>query len=201
MSDVAERDMAWVPAARAGDREALGRGLKAAQGSLLAYARVLLGNRPCRLTAEDLVQEACVRASARFRLFRGSSFAEWRSWLRTILRRCLVDRLPPALGREFGQADASFEDGWEKEGLEPVCPSTTPRAKFEKEETHRRVEEALARLDERARVLIELRVVGGLTFEEIGKLAGKTEDATRMAFERARKRLKALLEQNDVSPP
>jgi RNA polymerase sigma-70 factor (ECF subfamily) len=73
--------------------------------------------------------------------------------------------------------------------------------KAEKQERARRVQEAFARLDKTSRALMWLHLVEDLTFREIGELAGKSEDAERMALHRARDRMKALLEQNHVSPP
>jgi DNA-directed RNA polymerase specialized sigma24 family protein len=112
---------------RAGDRDALGRGLEAARESLLVYARQLLGNRAFRMTAEDLVQDVALRVSVRFRLFRGSSFGEWESWLRTILKRRFLDRAPDDLGRLVGPADVRFGERAGSSGASSRCAQARRR--------------------------------------------------------------------------
>ena len=56
------------------------------------------------------------------------------------------------------------------------------------------VRHAFARLDPDDRELLELRVQGGLTSEEVGSLLGKQPGAVRMAQARALGRLRTILE-------
>ncbi len=58
---------------------------------------------------------------------------------------------------------------------------------------------AFGRLTDDEQELLELRVVGGLSADEVGEVIGKRAGAVRMAQARALSRLRSLLE--EVSAP
>ena len=93
--------MRWLPEARAGSPEALGRLLEACRRYLLLVAERELDPalRP-KGGASDLVQETFLEAQRDFAGFRGRSQPELRAWLRQILRNNLAN-----FHRRFRDAD------------------------------------------------------------------------------------------------
>ena len=52
---------------------------------------------------------------------------------------------------------------------------------------------ALSKLHTREREILELRVLDGLSFREMGELFGRTENAARKHYDRVRERMQKLL--------
>jgi DNA-directed RNA polymerase specialized sigma24 family protein len=81
-SDIA----AWLAAARAGSREALGQVLQTCQNYLLLVANQQLDAGPqAKGGASDLVQDTFLAAQRDFTQFHGTSEGELRAWLRQVL--------------------------------------------------------------------------------------------------------------------
>lgn len=133
--------------------------------------------------AEDLVQEASLRAWRSFATFRGGDGRGWLlaivrnscfTWLRTNRRQDLSD--------EFDEAIHSGE-------------SETPdpeRLLFESADT-RRVQQALEELPAEFREAIVLRELEGMSYKEIGDIAGVPIGTVMSRLARARKRLQLTL--------
>ncbi|KOG91535.1 RNA polymerase sigma factor, partial [Streptomyces varsoviensis] len=79
---------AWALAARGGDAEAVDRFIRATQSDVRRYVARLSGDPQ---GADDLVQETYLRALRGLPRFEGRSSA--RTWLLSIARRTVVDRL------------------------------------------------------------------------------------------------------------
>lgn len=143
---------------------------------LLAYAsRRLDAER-----AKDAVAETMARAIARIDCFewRGGGFD---AWLYGILRHVVVDA-----------HRARTREGNRRERDEPRRAG--PLDHVLDGEDAREVRAAFARLSADDRELLELRVVAGLTAEEVGEVLGKRPGAVRMAQSRALERLRRELE-------
>src|SRR5205807_3039783 len=82
----------WLAAARGGSREALGQVLEACRGYLLTIAQQELdpGLR-AKGGASDLVQDTFLKAQLHFGGFQGTSEAELKGWLRTMILNNVVD--------------------------------------------------------------------------------------------------------------
>jgi RNA polymerase sigma-70 factor (ECF subfamily) len=145
---------------------------------LLAYA----SRRLDRERARDAVAETMARAIARIDRFewRGGGFD---AWLYGILRHVVVDA-HRARGR----------DGERRERSEPR--RADPLEHVLDNEDAREVRAAFARLPADDRELLELRVVAGLSAEEVGEVLGKRAGAVRMAQSRALERLRRELERS-----
>jgi RNA polymerase sigma-70 factor (ECF subfamily) len=125
--------------------------------------------------AQDCVQETFVRAWQRLGDFRGESRIG--TWLHRIA-------LNEVLGRRRHRAV-------EHRHLATVDPST--HRSFDDSATMQDLEEAIARLPERARDVFVLRAIYGYTHEEIGSMLGVTEGTSKSQLHRARKLLIASL--------
>jgi RNA polymerase sigma-70 factor (ECF subfamily) len=143
---------------------------------LLAYA----SRRLDRERARDAVAETMARAIAKIDRFewRGGGFD---AWLYGILRHVVVDA-HRARGREATR----------RERGEPRHAGPLEHA-LDNEDA-REVRGAFMRLHADDRELLELRVVAGLTAEEVGEVLGKRPGAIRMAQSRALERLRRELE-------
>jgi RNA polymerase sigma-70 factor (ECF subfamily) len=145
---------------------------------LLAYA----SRRLDRERARDAVAETMARAIAKIDRFewRGGGFD---AWLYGILRHVVLDA-HRARGRE----------GTRRERGEPK--RADPLEHVLDNEDAREVRGAFARLPADDRELLELRVVAGLSAEEVGAVLGKRAGAVRMAQSRALDRLRRELERD-----
>src|SRR5437764_3357307 len=82
----------WLPAARCGSREALGRALDACRRYLLLVAdKELDAELQAKGGASDLVQQTFLEAQRDFARFHGDSEAELLAWLRRLLLNNLAD--------------------------------------------------------------------------------------------------------------
>ncbi len=143
---------------------------------LMAYA----SRRLDRERAHDAVAETMARAIAKIDRF------EWKAggfdaWLYGILRHVVID-MYRARTREGRHRE--LETPGPRGPLEHVLDGEDASA----------VRAAFGRLGAADRELLELRVVAGLTAEEVGEVLGKRPGAVRMAQARALDRLRRELE-------
>src|SRR6516165_9338508 len=91
MAEPATDAAGWLPEARAGSREALGRALEACRRYLLLIAdRELDPALRAKGGASDLVQQTFLEAQRDFGRFQGDSEEELLAWLRQLLRHNLA---------------------------------------------------------------------------------------------------------------
>jgi len=166
-----------VERARGADVEAWETLYRSLYQRLLAYARHQLDAD----RAGEAVSEAMTRAVAgidRF-VWKGGGFE---GWLFGILRHVIVDTQRRD-GRAGAMAVADAETDWAEpvEGLLAAEEACAVRAAF-------------GRLRAEDQELLHLRVVAGLSSEEVAAVVGKRRGAVRMAQSRALDRLRQLLE-------
>ena len=174
--------VALVREARTGDGAAWAALYRRAYPRLLAYARRRL---PSDDAARDAVSETMARAVRGLDRFRddGNGFD---AWLSGILRHVVLDaqraagRRPVAATGFGAVADVASEAPGPEEQLVAGFDASTVRTAF-------------AALDEADRELLELRVVLGLSADEVASVLGKRAGAVRMAQSRALGRLRAAL--------
>jgi RNA polymerase sigma-70 factor, ECF subfamily len=143
---------------------------------LIAYA----SRRLDRERAGDAVAETMARAIA------GIDRFEWKgggfdAWLYGILRHVVVDA-----------HRARSRDAARRERADPRMAGPLDHLVDNEDATE--VRAAFDRLGDDDRELLELRVVAGLTAEDVGKVLGKRPGAVRMAQARALERLRRELE-------
>ncbi len=168
--------VALVERARRSDPDAWEALYRRVYPGLLAYA----SRRLDRERAADAVAETMARAIARVDRFewRGGGFD---AWLYGILRHVVVD-VYRAQGR----------DARRREREHPRAAGPLDHL-VDSEDAHE-VRAAFGRLGADDRELLELRVVAGLTAEEVGEVLGKRPGAVRMSQSRALERLRRELE-------
>ena len=80
--------------------------------------------------------------------------------------------------------------------LPPSGAGGAPEDQLLLSDEHRQVRDAFDRLSTRDRDLLELRVVGGLSADEVGEIMNMRPGAVRMAQQRALERLRAQFEED-----
>ena len=133
--------------------------------------------------AEDLVQEACLRAWRSFAGFRGG---DGRTWLLTIVRNTCYTWL-----RENGRQSLAVEFNEDLHSEDVQVPEAE---RLLAEISHRQtLEEALQELPAEFREAIVLRELEGLSYKEISKIASVPVGTVMSRLARARTRLRICL--------
>lgn len=150
-----------------------------------AVARWLAGSAS---DAEDIVQEACVRAYRGIAGFRGDNP---RAWVMTIVRNTaftwLKKHRDPAL-----VSMEKFEEHGEGQSLE-VMDSATPEATLIERTDAARLESAIAGLPPLFRETLVLRELQGFNYRAIGEITGVPIGTVMSRLARARRQLMAAL--------
>jgi RNA polymerase sigma-70 factor (ECF subfamily) len=134
-----------------------------------------------RSDAEDVVQEALLRAYRFFDRFRGG---EARAWLLQIVRNCCYSWLernrPSELITEFDEESHSR-------------PSPTPETLAVRADERRILMQALESLPPRSREVIVLRELEDCSYKEIAEITGIPMGTVMSTLARARERLHRIL--------
>lgn len=165
--------------------------------TLHAFVRARAGPAvAARESISDLVQSVCrevLEQQDRFE-FRGE--AAFKSWLYTTALRKIIERNRHhrAQKRGFGrQVRATADDGEDRALLEQYATFSTPSMHLAAREQVAAIDEALAQLSEQHREVITLAKIAGLPHDEIGKVMGISEEASRQLLRRALMRLTGIL--------
>jgi RNA polymerase sigma-70 factor (ECF subfamily) len=134
--------------------------------------------------AEDMVQEAYLRAMRSFASFHGT---DGRAWLLTIVRNSCYDRL-----RHLGRHGAamSFDEELHGTANESGTPETLVVAKEERQS----VQQAVEALPPQFKEVIVLREIEGLSYKEIAAAADISIGTVMSRLARARALLQRLIE-------
>lgn len=180
-----EQERSWVEAARAGDTRAFERLYRRHAGRIYALAWRLGGNDAA--LADDLVQEAFIRAWDKLHLFEGkSAFGTWLHRLAANValsdRRIRLRRV----ARELPMDDTVERTAVGERDLRVGLRTD--------------LEQAIAGLPERARTVLVLFDIEGYRHEEIADLTGMAVGSSKAQLHRARKLVRAALE-GPADPP
>jgi RNA polymerase sigma factor (sigma-70 family) len=143
-------------------------------------ARWLTRNGP---DAEDLVQDAYLRALKGFEGFRGG---DGRAWLLRIVRNTCYTWLQENRVQEFTTA-------FDEEVHATEDGSTNPESSLLRSADKQFLKEALEKLPLEFREVIVLRELEGMSYKEIAELAGIPVGTVMSRLARARERLQQLL--------
>jgi RNA polymerase sigma-70 factor (ECF subfamily) len=145
--------------------------------SLNRFARVRVRSDP---EAEDIVQQAVLRALSRLRQFRGE--ASFRTWLTAIASNEVSQW-------RRGRAGAAIGPLPEREAANLRDPAHAPDVQFERRQEVERLRQALTRLPEKYRCMIQLRDLHELSIAETARSLALTTAAVKTRHHRARKLL------------
>jgi RNA polymerase sigma factor (sigma-70 family) len=161
-------------------------------------ARWISGNRT---DAEDILQEACLRA---YRGISGFAGGNARAWVLTVVRHTayawLMKNRSPMLVSidDLGPAEsAEFELGDSGSGTKEVTPEVELIAKVDAEQ----IKSAIAALPLEFRETLVLRDVQGLGYREIADITGAPMGTVMSRLARARRRLMATMNTRQQQQP
>jgi RNA polymerase sigma-70 factor (ECF subfamily) len=166
---------------RAGDRRAFEELIRTHQHRVYAVALRMLGNAA---EAQDVAQEAFLRAHRGLAEFRGE--ARLSTWLYAIASRLCLNRLTRSerrLARHGEETLARLVDG-----------APGPHQALERGELEEALHRAIGELPEDRRIVVILRDVEGLAYEEIAEALELPVGTVRSRLHRARLDLKEKLE-------
>jgi RNA polymerase sigma-70 factor (ECF subfamily) len=186
---------ALLEAARTGDKEAQGRLLETCRRPLLYFARRQLNpDLRAKGGGSDVVQDAFVKALREIDAFQGCTPEQLLHWLRAITRSSLSN-----FERRFssGKRGIALEVPVEATSVraDALDVGPSPSEVVMRQERVETVEQALARLPDHLAQVVRLRHEGKRSFEEIGRLTGRTSSAVRHLWLRAVAELERVLEE------
>ncbi len=179
-SDAEARQL--VDAARRGDQDAWGELL----GSLYPRLRAYAAKRLPPPYVEDAVSETMTRAVAGIDRFRWGP-AGFDGWVFGIGRNVVADHYR-----------RQTKDAARADRMAGPVQSELPGDALDIGEDHAQVRRCFALLDDKERELLELRVIAGLSAEQVAAVLGKRPGAVRSAQSRALSRLRHIMELDDA---
>jgi RNA polymerase sigma-70 factor (ECF subfamily) len=172
---------------------------RATAGDIVAFARLVEDTRDIALRvaarlvgpqdAEDVAQDAFLRAFHRLGELRDPEL--FRAWLLRIVHNAAVDHLAR---RDRRRRVESAEPGEEQEVAEPSA--RTPARLLEDRERRQRLARKLGLLRPEHRVVLVLRDLEGLPYEEIAVATGMPLGSVKGRLHRARAELIEVLRNN-----
>lgn len=170
-------DLPLVERFRAGERAAFDELVRRHQKSIWRIARRYLKNDA---DASDVAQQTFVRAFRALEGFRGA--ASVRSWLYRIAINLALNHLRDHAREQPAEIAENR-----------ITRAATGPAHLIADEDAARLRAAIAELPPKQKMVLELRVFDELSFREVAELADCTENAAKVNFHYAVKRLKEIL--------
>jgi RNA polymerase sigma-70 factor (ECF subfamily) len=150
---------------------------------LLSFIRLKMGRSlRARLESRDILQATFLKSFQHFDDFQGDEGRSLLGWMMRIAEHEIRDRVD---FHHRQQRDADREDHLDGDALALANRSRSALSKLIADERAARLEAALETLTEAPRPVILLRTFEELSFPEIARVLGKSEDASRMQYARA----------------
>jgi RNA polymerase sigma-70 factor (ECF subfamily) len=175
-------DAGWIERSVSGDCEAFACLVRKYQNRLYNSMVYFLRDET---EAEDVVQESFVLSFTRLSRFRGSSsFYTWlyRIAVNTAISRRRKKRPQVSIERDLGSAAATRDDD-----------GPAPGDRLDESERADQLHAALDRLNDEHRLILVLREMDGLSYEQISEILETPVGTVRSRLHRARFRLKEEL--------
>lgn len=150
----------------------------------------------------DVVQATMLQAHAAASDFRGSTEAELKAWLKTILSNTLVNLAKKYQAKKRDvrlerSIDQSLQDSAMRIVGELSAGKTYPGANLLRQERAEQLAEALARLLENEYQAVTLKHIHGLTVVEIAERLGRTPEGVAGLLRRGLAKLRLSLQELD----
>lgn len=151
-----------------------------------------LGLTNNRSDAEDLVQETMIKAYRSFGSFEQGTALK--AWLRTIMRNTNTN-IAMKRSKQIGKTPLDELEDWQVGAAPSLTSVETRSAEIEAIEAmdNPEIERALAQLPENWRLVLNYRVVEGMSYAEIAAALGIKEGTVMSSLHRAKARLRELL--------
>jgi RNA polymerase sigma-70 factor, ECF subfamily len=138
--------------------------------------------------ADDIAQEALVRALKKMRLFKGLGSLE--GWLTKIAFNLAKNHIRSRVRKK--ESALLEHDDFVQEGL-------SPEERLEHDSQKQQLYACIARLPTKQKEVIQLRLIGQLSFKEISATLNIKESNAKVHFSQAKQKLVSLLQQ-EVRP-
>jgi RNA polymerase sigma-70 factor (ECF subfamily) len=175
--EAADRDRELLARIRRGDQRAFAELIRRHQDRVFDLGYRMLGDRQ---EAEDLSQEIFVAVHRGLKSFRGDS--KLATWIFRVAKNHCLNRLV-YLRRHGGGRTQGLDEGPEA-AADPA--SARPDRQFERRERRAILERALSELDEAQRMIVVLRDIEGLDYEEIAAVLDEPLGTVKSRLHRAR---------------
>lgn len=174
--------------AKSGDIAAFEQLVDSYQKRIFNIALRMLGNYD---DAGDLTQEVLIRIFKSIKSFKEQS--SFSTWIYRITTNVCLDEIRKRKNRKVVSLDEEIklDDGEMKRQFESDEP--TPEETAEAEDLKKIVNMAIEKLNEEHRVVIILRDIQGLSYEEISEVLKLPEGTVKSRINRARQALKNIL--------
>jgi RNA polymerase sigma-70 factor (ECF subfamily) len=187
--------------AKAGDSAALGRLLERYRNYVGLLVRLQVGRRlKSKVDVEDLLQEIWLEIHRKITLFRGGSEREFLTWVRRLIGSILANQMRHYLGtkRRDLRLERALADDLDHSSLalnrSLVAAQSSPSQQAVRREQAVLLSDALQSLPDDYREVIILRQLEGLSFPDVARRMGRTEDSVKNVWLRALARLRHMLE-------
>jgi len=167
----------------AGDSEAYGELVREHHVQIIGLCRSILGNAQA---AEDAAQEAFLKAFRNLKSFRGD--AQFSTWMYRIAYRHCLDILKSQKRR--------YTEPLEHAEHVPETSSLVKEAELKDT-----AEKVMARLSPEYRLVLTLREVQGLSYEDIANTTDSTLDSVKARLKRARASMLEIMRHLDPQAP
>jgi RNA polymerase sigma-70 factor (ECF subfamily) len=200
-----ERTEELLSGARQGDSKAINRLLERHRDAVRRLVQIRLDQKiQRRLDVSDVVQDVFVEANRRLADYLEQPKMPFHLWLRHIARDRIIDAhrrhrvsAKRSVDREQPLAAAAGMDRSAVELAAQLCDDRmTPAAAATQREMVRRVEQAIAQLNDQDAEIIVMRHYEQLSNQEVSQALGLTEPAASMRYLRAVRRLRGQLLQD-----
>jgi RNA polymerase sigma-70 factor (ECF subfamily) len=173
------RERMLVSRLRRRDERAFAELVRAYQDRVFNLTFRMLGNRQ---EAEDLAQEIFVSLHGALDGFRGDSRLS--TWIFRVTRNHCLNRLKYLTRRERGRSSELSQVP--ESSFSPSDDDVSPDEAIEAKERRLLVRKAMEALDEEHRVLVVLRDIEGLSYDEIAAITDQPEGTVKSRLHRAR---------------
>jgi RNA polymerase sigma-70 factor, ECF subfamily len=186
--------------AKIGDGQALGQLLERYRNYVGLLVRLQVGRRlRTKVDVDDLLQEISLEIHRKIGLFRGRSEREFLTWIRRLIGSILANQVRHYLGTKSRDArlERALVDDLDQssralnEGL--IASQSSPSQQAVRREQAVLLADALNQLPEDYREVIILRQLEGLSFPDVARRTGRTEDSVKNVWLRALARLRVSL--------
>ncbi len=186
-------DQKWIRAFQSGQEEGFNRLVLKHQDKIFGLCMRLLSHpfespNKTRLEAEDIAQEAMVRAYHGLADFRMDS--KFSSWLYRIAVNACKNRLASKTFRE-----EKFQDSLDAADGDSAPRSQAPDQVLESKNKNQAIEAAISRLPEEQKILVVLRDVEGRSYEEVAEMTGLNLGTVKSRLNRGRSQLQEWLKE------
>ncbi len=176
----------WIEKVLSGDQNAFAHLVTEYEKQVYHLCLRMVGNPE---DAEDLAQEAF------FKAWKGLKFYKFESSFSTWLYRLTTNACIDHLRKQKRQMTVSLTMDEEEEGQELDLPDREPlpEDRLLKKEDQQQLQRAMEKLEEDARLILTLRVVEDLSYEQIAQIMDLKIGTVKSRLARARERLKNIL--------